>query len=478
VTLDAAKHERDAFVERVRDWVSSSGSLHGFFHRGSPIGIARAPGRLDLMGGIADYSGSLVLELPIREAALVAAQLHPEPVVRAVSLDAERGSVLRDVSLPSAELFSGDYVAARSAFELQKTNGWAAYVAGTLVPLVADKGLRHSGGARILVASRVPEGKGVASSAAIEVAAMFALAAAGDLDLEGREAALLCQSVENRIVGAPCGVMDQMTAACGTAGHLLELLCQPASILGHRHVPAELSIVGIDSGVRHAVTGSDYVDVRVAAFMGYRLLAEAAGLNVAEVDHGGDARIEDLPWGGFLANVTPSELEAGLLRVLPERMSGAEFLARYQRSIDTMTVVDPLRRYPVRAATAHPIYEHHRVRRFSELLRQTPNDRISSLLGELMYQSHESYGACGLGSHGTDTIVRFVRNAGAPAGLYGARITGGGSGGTVAILARADAGAAIESIAQLYAEETGRVPYVFSGSSSGAAELGPTVVRL
>jgi galactokinase len=473
VTLEAAKHERDAFVERVRDWVSSPGSLHGFFHRGSPIGIARAPGRLDVMGGIADYSGSLVLELPIREAALVAAQLHPEPVVRAVSLDAERGSVLRDVSLPSAELFSGDYDAARAAFELQKTNGWAAYVAGTLVPLVAHKGLRHSGGARILVASRVPEGKGVASSAAIEVAAMLALAAAGDLDLEGREAALLCQSVENRIVGAPCGVMDQMTAACGMAGHLLELLCQPASILGHRPVPAELSIVGIDSGVRHTVTGSDYVDVRVAAFMGYRLLADAAGINVAEVD----ARIDDLPWGGFLANVTPSELEAGLLRVLPERMSGADFLARYQRSIDTMTVVDPLRRYPVRAATAHPIYEHHRVQRFSELLRQTPNDRISSLLGELMYQSHESYGACGLGSDGTDAIVRIVRNAGAPAGLYGARITGGGSGGTVAILARADAGAAIESIAQLYEEETGRVPYVLSGSSSGATELGATVVR-
>jgi galactokinase len=476
VTVEAARRERDAFVERVRDWVSSPGSLHGFFQRGSPIGVSRAPGRLDVMGGIADYSGSLVLELPIREAALVAAQLHPEPVVRAVSLDAERGSVLRDVSLPSAVLFSGDYVAARSAFGVQKTDGWAAYVAGTLVPLISHKGLRHSGGARILVASRVPEGKGVASSAAIEVAAIFALAAAGNLELEGREAALLCQKVENLVVGAPCGVMDQMTAACGTAGRLLELLCQPASTLGHRSLPAELSITGIDSGVRHAVTGADYVGVRAAAFMGYRLLAEAAGIEV-DSDHRGDAHVEDLRWGGFLANVTPSELETGLLRVLPERMSGAEFLARYRGSIDTATEVDPLRSYPVRAATAHPIYEHHRVRLFSELLRLTPNHRISSLLGELMYQSHESYGACGLGSEATDTIVRIVRNAGPRAGLYGAKITAGGSGGTVAILARADAGALIESVAHLYEQETGRVPYVFSGSSSGAAELGATVVR-
>lgn len=478
MVLEAAKRERDAFVERVRDWVSSPGPLHGFFHRGLPIGVARAPGRLDVMGGIADYSGSLVLELPIREAALVAAQLHPQPIVRAVSLDADRGSVLRDVSLPSAALFSDDYVAARSAFEAQKTEGWAAYVAGTLVPLVSHKGLRHSGGARILVASRVPEGKGVASSAAIEVAAIFALAAAGNLDLEGREAALLCQKVENLVVGAPCGVMDQMTAACGTAGHLLELLCQPASTLGHLPLPAELLISGIDSGVRHAITGADYVAVRAAAFMGYRMLAEAAGIEIAEADHRADARVDDLRWGGYLANVTPSELETGLLRVLPERMSGADFLARYRGSVDTATEVDPLRSYPVRAATAHPVYEHHRVRLFSELLRLTPNQRISSLLGELMYQSHQSYGACGLGSDGTDTIVRLVRNAGPRAGLYGAKITGGGSGGTVAILARADAGAAIESVAHHYQRETGRVPYVFSGSSSGAAELGRAVVRL
>src|SRR6185503_11769759 len=103
--------------------------------------------------------------------------------------------------------------------------------------------------------------------------------------------------------------------------------------------------------------GPDYVNVRAAAFMGYRLLAEAAGIQVGATDHRGDAHLADLRWGGFLANVTPSELEAGLLRVLPERMSGAEFLARYPGGIDTATEVDPLRSYPVRAATAHPIYE-------------------------------------------------------------------------------------------------------------------------
>ena len=74
MTLEAARRERDAFVQRVRDWVASQGPLHGFFHSGPPIGVARAPGRLDVMGGIADYSGSLVLQRPIAEATFAAVQ--------------------------------------------------------------------------------------------------------------------------------------------------------------------------------------------------------------------------------------------------------------------------------------------------------------------------------------------------------------------------------------------------------------------
>ena len=59
-----------------------------------------------------------------------------------------------------------------------------------------------------------------------------------------------------------------------------------------------------------------------------------------------------------------------------------------------------------------------------------------SALGELMYESHASYGACGLGSGGTDLLVKLVRESGLATGLYGAKITGGGSGGVVAVLAR------------------------------------------
>ena len=97
-------------------------------------------------------------------------------------------------------------------------------------------------------------------------------------------------------------------------------------------------------------------------------------------------------------------------------------------------------------------------------------------LGALMYESHASYSACGLGSDGTDRLVALAREAGSARGIYGAKITGGGSGGTVAILADASAGDTVRAIAREYAGETGRDAYVFEGSSPGAARIG--AVRL
>ena len=108
----------------------------------------------------------------------------------------------------------------------------------------------------------------------------------------------------------------------------------------------------------------------------------------------------------------------------------------------------------------------------------SPDEAQRVRLGELMLQSHESYSACGLGAHGTDLIVKLVRDAGADAGLYGARITGGGSGGTVAILGRADAASSIAEIAVKYRNVTGYSPHVFSGSSPGAAQFGTRTVAI
>jgi L-arabinokinase len=95
-----------------------------------------------------------------------------------------------------------------------------------------------------------------------------------------------------------------------------------------------------------------------------------------------------------------------------------------------------------------------------------------------MYESHSSYGRCGLGSPGTDRLVELVKSVGPEGGVYGARITGGGSGGTVAVVGRPDASPAIAGIADQYARETGHRPYVFAGSSPGVAAVGAQVVTV
>jgi galactokinase len=85
-----------------------------------------------------------------------------------------------------------------------------------------------------------------------------------------------------------------------------------------------------------------------------------------------------------------------------------------------------------------------------------------------MYAAHDSYTACGLGSDGTDVLVELVREAGPDQALFGAKITGGGSGGTVAILGRSDADSAVSAIAARYTELTRRQTHIFRGSSPGA----------
>jgi L-arabinokinase len=444
------------------------------FHAAGDLVVARAPGRLDVMGGIADYSGSLVLELPLREATRVAVQKDSKRQIRIVSLGAEanRRAPAFEMSLSDFERDGRpvDYKSARAFFARDPLTHWAAYVAGAFLVLMRERGAVFSSGARILVASDVPEGKGVSSSAALEVAALQAIAAAFDVALPPRDLALLAQKVENEIVGAPCGVMDQMTAVFGQEGKLLALLCQPAELQEPVSLPDDVSLWGIDSGIRHAVSGSDYTSVRVGAFMGYRMIAEAAGLAVSAAGLGETVRIEDPLWRGYLANLSPSVFHGSFRAGLPELMRGDEFLRRFGGTTDPVTRVAPEREYAVRQPTAHPIEENFRVRAFAELLACAPGPGRGERLGELMYLSHGSYSLCGLGSSGTDRLVALAR---AESGsIWGAKITGGGSGGTVAVLGGADAAPVVESIAHRYAEESGHPVSVFSGSSPGAAAFG------
>jgi L-arabinokinase len=363
------------------------------------------------------------------------------------------------------------YDEVRAWFGAEPSRHWAAYVAGVFHVLAREIGIRFTNGAAILVESDVPEGKGVSSSAAIESATMGAVTRAWNIALDPRERAVRCQQVENLVVGAPCGVMDQMTSTCGDADRLMALLCQPAELQGSVSLPAGLAIWGVDSGIRHAVTGADYGAVRVGAFMGYRILADLAGLRVAPGEREGHVRIDDPRWHGYLANVGVDAFRE-FAASLPEAIDGAAFLARYGGTTDRVTRVDRSRRYAVRTPAAHPVYEHARVSEWAHALRRDPDTADPVRLGALMYESHASYSACGLGSDGTDRLVALARDAGASRGILGAKITGGGSGGTVAILGTTNAGDAVRAIAAEYAADTGRDAYIFDGSSPGAAHTG------
>jgi L-arabinokinase len=442
-----------------------------------PVFIARAPGRLDVMGGIADYSGGLVLQWPIKEATRVAIRPWRTRQLSILSIGKDTGERRCDVPIDIVADARRAYDDVRAWFARDPSRHWAAYVAGAFHVLAREHHVEFPTGAAILIESDVPEGKGVSSSAALEAATMEAVTGAWGVPLDPRSRAMACQRVENLIVGAPCGVMDQMASICSDADSLMALLCQPAEFRGTVPLPDALRVWGIDSGIRHAVAGAEYGAVRVGAFMGYRILADLGGLRVAPGDRAGHVRVDDPRWHGYLANVG-SDAFARFAPAIPDVLDGQTFLSRYGGTTDLVTRVDRTRRYAVRSPTAHPIHEHERVSEWARTLTSATAawPRDAARLGALMHESHASYSACGLGSFGTDRIVALARDAGVGHGIYGAKITGGGSGGTVALLADATAGETVRAIARRYAEESGQGAYVFEGSSPGAARIG--TVRL
>jgi L-arabinokinase len=182
-----------------------------------------------------------------------------------------------------------------------------------------------------------------------------------------------------------------------------------------------------------------------------------------------------LPFGGFLANIGLNLFESRFSPVLPERMRGKDFLKSVGISIDSMTEVKRSKTYSVRDCTRHPVYENFRVSLFWKLMLSLggrgENRRAGLIrMGDLMFQSHASYGACGLGEAVTDKLVAAVRQAGPEEGVYGAKITGGGSGGTVCVLAEGERG--LKTVRRIAKKTLGKdKPFLTLGGSDGARRV-------
>ena len=410
------------------------------------------------MGGIADYSGSLVLQMPIAQQTKIKLTLREDYqcVIKSQISSGEMLSAQIDYRHHLTNNFV-DYKFAQEKFKENPRTAWIAYIIGCALVLQKEKGIDFRG-ADFNLYSDIPLGKGVSSSASVEVACMKALAEVFDVELPGTSLPMLAQRVENLVVGAPCGLMDQLASYFGEPKKLLPILCQPDKVENSISLPDDISFIGIDSGVRHSVAGASYSDVRCAAFMGYTIIAQWSGTSGEDLRLAKAANdFSTLPFRGFLCNISVKKFEKFYAHRLPVSLSGKDFSEKYERSMDQVTVIDERKNYHILQCTAHPVHEHDRVQRFKEFLLALSDfsfakskATILKSMGDLMYQSHESYSLCGLGSPRTDEIVALAKGA---SGIYGAKITGGGNGGTVCLLVNEEGRKSAHKIHQLICEK-------------------------
>jgi galactokinase len=277
---------------------------------------------------------------------------------------------------------------------------WIDYVQG-VTRFLAEAGYRL-GGFDALVSSTVPIGSGLSSSAALEVGVMRALDQAFGLGLDPIQTAQIGRQAENDFVGAKTGIMDQMAASLADLGTALFL--DTRSLAWERvPLPPGAELVVIDSGVAHDHSAGDY-NTRWAE------CERAAGL--LGVEQLRDVPLEELP-----------RVEA-----LPE---------------------------PLSRRARHVVTEDARVLEAVETMRRGDLAR----LGELFYASHASMRDDYAVS--VPAVDRLVELAADEPDVYGARLTGGGFGGSIVALARAGRAAdAAERVASRYAESTGNRPTV------------------
>lgn len=262
--------------------------------------------------------------------------------------------------------------------------GWAGYVAGVFWAL--EQAGHDVSGADVALTSNVPSGAGLSSSAALEASVALAVADLCGLGLSSddagrRELATASQRAENEVVGAPTGGMDQAAALRARAGHALELDCRSMDV---EHVPFARELLVIDTRAHHALVDGHYAARREQCEQAARDLGVA-----------------------LLADVPPEGLEERLENVHDE---------------------------VARRRARHVVTEIVRVRQAAQLLREGENLDLEAL-GELFTASHVSLrDDFEVSCPELDVTVQLARQAGAA----GARMTGGGFGGSAIALARPD----------------------------------------
>ena len=358
-----------------------------------PAGVWHAPGRVNLIGEHTDHNDGFVLPFALAQGVRVAAGRRAGGVLELASRQAPGDAVRADLgSLAPGGL-----------------HGWAAYAAGVAWALL--KAGHAIGGTRIAIDSDLPQGAGLASSAALECATAVALARLYGGPAGPAELARLARRAETDFVGVPCGIMDQSASLRCARGHALLLDCRSQEAV---QVPLDVAAAGlellvIDTRARHEHAGGAYADRHRACERAAALLGAPA-----------------------LRDVTDP--------AAPDRLA------------------DPV----LRRRARHVITENQRVRDAAALLR---SGAVAGV-GDLLTASH--------GSLRDDFEVSWPEadaavDAAVAAGALGARMTGGGFGGSVVVLAQAGRSAAV---AAAVAAEFGRRGWPEPSPVPASAEAG------
>lgn len=370
---------------------------------GSTPQIYRAPGRVNLMGDHTDYNEGFVLPAAIDFYcwAAISPQTNSGFVIFSENLQ-------ETIAINSGETSPGEIPP------------WARYPVGVI------QQLRNSefeiGGANLSIASDVPMGAGLSSSAAIEVACAHALLGVNGQKMAPSLVARLCQRAENDFVGTQCGIMDQFAACNGSAGHALLLDCRS---LEYRPIPIP-----------------DQIRLVICNTMVKRELASSRSeynLRRAECEEGVQRLKQVLPHIHALRDVTLSDLEKHRARL-------------------TNTVYKRCR---------HVITENERVGALASALESNEFQRMKILMDNSHRSLRDDYEVS------CPELDLLVSLASEQPGVYGARMTGAGFGGCTINLVDANYVAEFQKrIAHAYFEETGRRPEIYvCATSDGAGQV-------
>lgn len=435
------------------------------------VSLTRAPGVVDVMGGIVEDSGALVLTAALGMTVSLACWQTKDDHVR-IRLAATDGESETDLSLPvdvfDAEPNGGTALADRIR---DMRCEWVAPICLTLRQAIAD-GLipRPTGGLMIAIESDFPSEADLGKCWSFAAAAMDGLCRVFEVQAEPLRKSQVCAEAVAPLTGL-YNLRAPMTALCGPAGGaLLQLRFHPQTLCQKLELPPDVTIVAAKTRLTRPTTRQRLIDTRTCARMGQRMIAELQ-------QH--DGLRGDLA-GGRLATITPAEYVERYRDRLPAKISGQAFVGRFGGIRGLDGELDPRNTYKIRSRSEHHIYENRRVHEFATNVARARRSQASDALahaGELMYASHWSHSQrCGIGGVEADQLVSAIRSYGPAEGLYGAKVTGGGEGGEVVVLMRDDdtARAALaQAVAQAEAASNRRI-HTYDGSASGAESFQPT----